>query len=381
MTLNRFKDIMRYLRFDNKNTRAERVATDKLAPIRDVWEIFIAQLHKHYIPGPDLTVDEQLIAFRGRRPFRQYMPAKPAKYGIKVWWNCDSATSFPLNGQVCLGKQQGGQREIDQGKRVIHDIKPWYRSGRNIVADNFFCSIPLAEELLHEQLTLVGTVRRNKPEIPVEMQPSRSRPEKSSLFAFSGNLTLVSYVPKLQKAVILISTMHHDMELQGDKRKPAIISHYNETKGGVDNLDHLCSMFSVKRKTRRWPLVVFFNMLDVSGVAAFVIWIANYPDWQIKRHASRRRKFIVELGTSLVDEQIKRRLQNPSQIRKQSRRALRLLGYVDDHQPRTAQPAGKKRCYLCPREVDRKTRTHCDDCGNNVCQEHSSTSTFCDECL
>jgi hypothetical protein len=140
-------------------------------------------------------------------------------------------------------------------------------------------------------------------------------------------------------------------------------------------------MFSVKRKTRRWPLVVFFNMLDVSGVAAFVIWIANYPDWQIKRHASRRRKFIVELGTSLVDEQIKRRLQNPSQIRKQSRRALRLLGYVDDHQPRTAQPAGKKRCYLCPREVDRKTRTHCDDCGNNVCQEHSSTSTFCDECL
>jgi hypothetical protein len=138
MTLNRFKSIMRYLRFDNKSTRAERVKSDKLAPIRDIWEMFIAQLRKHYIPGPDLTVDEQLIPFRGRCPFRQYMPAKPAKYGIKVWWNCDASTSFPLNGQVYLGKQLGGQRETDQGKRVVHDmVKPWYRTGRNIVIDNF----------------------------------------------------------------------------------------------------------------------------------------------------------------------------------------------------------------------------------------------------
>ena len=40
MSLNRFKDILRFLRFDNKNTRAARRETDKLAAFRDVsWKI------------------------------------------------------------------------------------------------------------------------------------------------------------------------------------------------------------------------------------------------------------------------------------------------------------------------------------------------------
>ncbi|GBP30200.1 hypothetical protein EVAR_94508_1 [Eumeta japonica] len=33
----------------------------------------------------EITLDEQLLAFRGRCAFRQYIPNKPAKYGIKVF--------------------------------------------------------------------------------------------------------------------------------------------------------------------------------------------------------------------------------------------------------------------------------------------------------
>ena len=44
MTLQRFRQIMRYLRFDDKTTRAVRVANDKLAAIRDIWDMFVAQL-------------------------------------------------------------------------------------------------------------------------------------------------------------------------------------------------------------------------------------------------------------------------------------------------------------------------------------------------
>ena len=83
----------------------------------------------------------------------------------------------------------------------------------------------------------------------------------------------------------LLSTTHHDMQTEGEKQKPVIITHYNQTKSGVDNLDHLAGLFSVKRKTRRWPLVLFFNMLDVGAIASFVIWIANYPDWEKLRRA------------------------------------------------------------------------------------------------
>ena len=64
MSRTRFTTILKYLRFDNSATCAERQATDKLAPFRDFWIMFQAQLTKFYIPGTDLCVDEQLVPFR-----------------------------------------------------------------------------------------------------------------------------------------------------------------------------------------------------------------------------------------------------------------------------------------------------------------------------
>ena len=38
MARNRFIEIMKFLRFDYKQTRSHRLATDKLAPISTVWQ-------------------------------------------------------------------------------------------------------------------------------------------------------------------------------------------------------------------------------------------------------------------------------------------------------------------------------------------------------
>ena len=44
MTKNRFKSLLRFCRFDNKITRDQRLKEDKLASIRDLWIMFLAQL-------------------------------------------------------------------------------------------------------------------------------------------------------------------------------------------------------------------------------------------------------------------------------------------------------------------------------------------------
>jgi hypothetical protein len=62
-----------------------------------------------YNPGPNVTVDEQLM------PFRQYMPSKPAKYKIKIWAACDAASSYAWNLKVYSGKTYGGAPEKNQG--------------------------------------------------------------------------------------------------------------------------------------------------------------------------------------------------------------------------------------------------------------------------
>ena len=58
--------------------------------------------------------------------------------------------------------------------------------------------------------------------------------------------------------------MPHDRSItEEEDKKPQIILDYNKYKGGVDTMDHLATIYSCIRNTRRWPMTLFFNMLDV----------------------------------------------------------------------------------------------------------------------
>jgi len=59
-------------------------------------------------------------------------------------------------------------------------------------------------------------MRCNKQQIQQEMKAASSREELSSIFAFHDQLTLVSYVPKPGKAVIVLSSTHHDKKVDGE---------------------------------------------------------------------------------------------------------------------------------------------------------------------
>ncbi|CAF5111822.1 unnamed protein product, partial [Rotaria sp. Silwood1] len=110
--------------------------------------------------------------------------------------------------------------------------------------DNFFTSVPLAKNLQTKNLTLIGTLRKNKPEIPIEFLSNETREVGSSLFGFEDNLTLVSFVPKNNKAVLLLSSKHHDNQVDNKTGKPVIILDYNKTKGAVDTVDQMCHKYT-----------------------------------------------------------------------------------------------------------------------------------------
>ena len=140
--------------------------------------------------------------------------------------------------------------------------------------DNFFTSVPAARTLLQHQLTVVGTMRKCKREIPVCMKTAKSRQTKTSVFGFNDQLTMVSYVPKKNKAVILLSTMHHGISIveEDPKKRPEIIKFYNETKIGVDLVDQMVQTYTCKRQTRRWPFILFYNVLDIAALNAYTVF-------------------------------------------------------------------------------------------------------------
>jgi hypothetical protein len=57
-------------------------------------------------------------------------------------------------------------------------------------------------------------------------------------------------------------------------------------------------------------MALFYNILDVSGVNAFIIWTHLNPDWQ-KNKTHRRRLFLKQLGKYLVEEHMRSRLAFP----------------------------------------------------------------------
>ncbi|XP_008178411.1 piggyBac transposable element-derived protein 4-like [Acyrthosiphon pisum] len=83
MSEKRFRFLVRCLRFDDVRDRVARKQFDKLAPIRDIFTMMVDNFQKYYCVSEYVTTDEQLLAFRGKCPFRQYIPSKPSKYGKK----------------------------------------------------------------------------------------------------------------------------------------------------------------------------------------------------------------------------------------------------------------------------------------------------------
>lgn len=152
---------------------------------------------------------------------------------------------------------------------------------------------------------MVGTVKKNKPELPAEIFQVKGRAPLSSKFAFTDTTTVVSYCPKRNRNVILMSTLHKDAAVSsGSDKKPTIIHDYNKNKGGVDNLDKLTATYTCQRMTRRRPMVVFYNILDVSAYNALYCG-ATKGGTQPKKN--KRRLFLEELGNSLVKPHIRPR--------------------------------------------------------------------------
>lgn len=312
------------------------------------------------------------------------MPSKPARYGIKIWVACDSKSSYAWNMQVYTGKPIGGGLEKNQGMRVVLDVTEGLR-GHNVTCDNFFTSYELGQQLLKRKVTMVGTIRKNKPELPPALLASKEREVLSSKFAFTPTTTLVSYLPKKNKNVVLLSTLHTEADISNrEDKKPAIILEYNSNKGGVDNLDKVIGTYSCRRMTARWHLVVFHNIIDVSTYNAFVIWREINPAWMPCK-MNKRRVFLEQLGKALVTPFIKRREHLPRTeasvaVVKAVQGATSLDQPEDPAAPVTA-PAGvsmRKRCQFCPPKKDCKTSTVCCRCKKYVCK--GCALAYCPTC-
>lgn len=381
MSLKRMLNLLNCLRFDNADDRVLRKLNDKAAAVSFLFSSLVSNSQECYSPGELLCIDEMLVGFRGRCQFRMYMGNKPNKYGLKVMILCDARTSYFFNGYIYTGKGSDGKSLPEEDRNfsiptqaVLRLAQPVVGSNRNVTADNWFSSVEVVEQLRKRNLTYVGTLKKNKREIPPSFLPNRNRPVGSAKYGFTKDTTLLSFVPKKGKAVMMISSMHHceKMEPSG---KPEIIEFYNYTKGGVDSLDQKCMTYSTSRRTRRWTMAIFFAILDIASVNSYVLYKSC-----AKSEDLSRLNFMKKLSYQLVKDHLSRRFYN-----ERLPRELRLIQGKILKQPLPSkchnadEPLNKrKRCQLCPRSKDKKTNLMCESCHRAVCRD--CLAIICKDC-
>lgn len=385
MSKDRFAVLLACLRFDNPQDRQDRRKNDSTAPISEIFDKFIVNCQEAYSIGQTACIDEMLVSFRGRCSFRMYMPNKPGKYGLKLMCLTDARNGYLYNSYIYSGKNSDGQGLTEEENKlpkptqsVIRLSRPLFKTNRNITADNWFSSVELALLLKQNGLTYVGTMKKNKREIPPNFLPAKKREVGTALYGFTKDLTLLSYAGRKGKSTILISSMHHSKDHDPLTNKPAIISFYNLTKGGVDSLDEKCSKSTTRRRTQRWPMAIFFRIIDICCNNAYILHQSYRDNPQI----TEKSNFLKQLARELVEPHMRRREANPRVSREIKFYIRRVLGIEDEAvvYPVHGDVLEKRKiCSICPSRMRRMTKYTCNVCHKPICLQ--CTKKVCATCM
>lgn len=403
MSRSRFETLVRFLRFDDRETRSSRQSADNFAPIREVFDMFNDKCRDNFSLSDNVTVDETLRKFRGRCKFRVYMPQKPGKYGLLFRVLTDATYRYvsrmmPYTGKIANADGRATERQSPTS--IVMDLcRHLFGSGRNLTIDRYYTNVEMVEDLVkNHNITVVGTINSNRVHVPEEMKSVIGREVLSTKFVWSGSLMLLSYMPKPKKNVLLLSTQHDQPDIsERTDRKPEVILAYNEGKGGVDVVDKMIDTYRSKVSTRRWPMVVFYTIVDISALNAFVIWLHKNPNWNASKGPRLRRIFILELGKSLILPHIKERASDVSGFSVVVQKAMQVMLTGSEsmhHSTATSGTCGQVRnCAICiqagygkgykhSKRNANKTKRCCEVCKKPVCGKHSkkSTGVTCNNC-
>ena len=290
LSRDKFAALMRFLRFDNKEARKSQTVPDKFIHIRQIWETFVDNSVKCYTPNKYLTIDEQLFPCKTKCSFIEYIPRKPGKYGIKFWILSDVESKYMINAKPYLGKDAHRIQTESVGEHIVKSLmSPYFNKGYCVTTDTFFSSVKLARDLLNLKTTFLATLSNNRKSIPPILK--RNHNIQATVFLDDGmGVMLTSYQQRLKRNVILISTEHETASVnEKNKKKPCTVETYNKTKVGVDTIDQMSKMYSVKAATKRWPVGVFYNILNLAAINAWILYKAA------NNSKISREKFILKI--------------------------------------------------------------------------------------
>lgn len=367
MSRGRFIELTKYLHFaDNANVNKN----DKLFKIRFVVDHFRKTFRDSLYPFQNLVIDESLVLFKGRISFRQYIPSKRHRFGIKFFIIVDCETGYILDFLIYTG----GTTEINEfdtklgksGNIVMTLTAPYFGKGHRLYTDNWYSSPLLFEELFKRKLNCCGTVKTNRLFMP---KFEKCIPKGTTQSFSTDNLLAIKWADK--RDVHILTSMHYNTMVtvktkhNEDKNKPGAVVDYNKNMGGVDQSDMLLSSTESVRKTVKWYKKIFFHLLDLSVLNSHIVY-------KIK---TGKNINLLDFQRELVKALIaKYKTVQPRSSTRRAEHGHSPLRLIERHFPKmyARNPESNritlKRCVVCSKHMKRKeTSYYCPSCQVPLC--------------
>ena len=145
MPVNRFEEILSILHASDNGLMKNRnePGYDRLHKVRPLLNIMNENFAKCAEPEQHMSVDEQIVPFKGHHSLKTYMEKKPNKWGYKIWGSAGQSGymhTFYIQGDNLVQGQPDLEEGIGKSGEVVLNLVSNLSKGTHIYFDNYFAS-------------------------------------------------------------------------------------------------------------------------------------------------------------------------------------------------------------------------------------------------
>ena len=177
--------------------------------IQGFIDLILPLFQRFFTPSRALSIDEAMIAYRGRIFFRQYIRGKPTPWGIKAYVLSDSGTGYLYSVVIYYGRETEliDRPDLNHTTRVVLTLmEPIANMGYDLYTDRFYTSPTLALELASINTTLTGTAMANRKDMPQAVKQKKKRKRGEVNTYQKRNMVVTEWTDK--RTIITLTTKH-----------------------------------------------------------------------------------------------------------------------------------------------------------------------------
>ena len=186
-----FLSIKRNLHFSNEKKKKN----DNIFKINKIQLYLKTKFNTNIDPERDLSLDESLMLFKGRLGWKQYLPLKRSRLGIKIYIICESNSGYVWDFIIYTGhgtKYNKIYNKLSVTSQVVMKlVHPLLNKGHCIIMGNYYNSPQLSQILLKNGTDSYGTLNPRRKDLPKIFDTNKLKRRKNIIQIWKNNVSIV----------------------------------------------------------------------------------------------------------------------------------------------------------------------------------------------